>query len=87
MTNEERETHLNMTGDDHNQWELFTDDPYWMRRMEKLGIEPIKQVGEGFTYTVLAEQVSFRKGKRKLSEAQRQKLADRMRSMREDVAA
>jgi len=28
---EERETHFTMTGDNHTQWVIFTDDPYWSR--------------------------------------------------------
>lgn len=38
---DERETHLSMAGNEHGHWEVFTDDPYWIRRFERLGIEPV----------------------------------------------
>ena len=67
----ERETHLNMVGDDHGHWELFSDDPYTIRRLAKLGITPTATVGEGYQYQLNADQVLIRRGKRKTSEAQR----------------
>jgi hypothetical protein len=63
-----------MTGDNHAQWEVFTDDPYWIRRLEKMGIQPFAKVGFGFKYKLSADQVLIRKGKRHVSEAQRERL-------------
>ena len=42
---DERETHLNMTGDDHGTWLVYSDDVYWQRRFEKLGIEFVEVKG------------------------------------------
>lgn len=81
-----RETHLNMMAHDHRTWELFTDDPYWIRRMEKLGIEPTEKVGDGFLYRLLADQVLIRKGKRQVSDKQRQIAAERMKLLRDRQA-
>ena len=67
----ERETHLNMAGDDHGHWSCFTDDPYMIRRLAKLGITPTATVGEGYQYQLTADQVLVRRGKRKTSESQR----------------
>ena len=68
----ERETHLNMTGDNHDVWEVFSDDPFMIRRIEALGVKPIEAVGAGFIYQLSADQVLLRKGKRKVSDAQRE---------------
>lgn len=68
---EERETHLNMTGDGHSTWLVFTDDGYWIRRFERLGIQPVKAVGAGYEYRLNADQVLVRKGKPQVSEATR----------------
>lgn len=80
LTPEERETHLNMTGDNHGEWEIFTDDPYWIRRLEKLGIEPFQKVGWGFKYRLNADQVLIRKGKKQLSEATRTAMRERLKT-------
>ena len=69
---EERETHLNMTGDDHATWIVYSDDLFWQRRFEKLGIEFVEVKGGGREYRLNADQVLIRKGKRKVSEAQRE---------------
>ena len=71
MTPDERETHLNMTGDNHDEWVLFTDDPYWIRRLHKLGIQPVSKSGEGLRYRLSADQILIRKGKPHVSEATR----------------
>lgn len=82
MILDHRETHLNMMAHDHKTWELFSDDPYWIRRMEKLGIEPTEKVGEGFMYTLRSDQVLVRKGKRTVSDRQRRVAAERMKLLR-----
>lgn len=80
LSPEERETHLNMTGDNHGEWMLTTDDPYWIRRMEKLGIEPVKALGKwAFLYRLSADNVLVRKGKRYVSEERREALRQNAR--------
>lgn len=74
MTNAERETHLNQTGDNHSTWEVFTDDPYWQCRLDKV-TTPVKVVGEGRYYKLDKGQITIRK-KRQLSETQRRKLRE-----------
>lgn len=81
MTNSERETCLNMTADDHSTWLVFSDDPYWMRRLDSIA-EFVRNVGEGKEYRLRADQLTLRRGKRQLSEAQRAKLAKRLAAMR-----
>ena len=60
---------VSMAGNEHGHWDVFTDDPYWMRRLEKLGIEPVKVVVCGRQYRLTADQVLIRKGKRAVSDA------------------
>lgn len=73
---EERETHFNMTGDDHQQWAVFTDDPYWIRRLDKVAIG--KQVGNGKAYTLRADQVLVRTGKKQLSDEAKTAMGQRL---------
>ena len=83
MTNAERETHLNMSADDRGTWQVYSDDPVMQRRMEKVGATLVKTEAHGGKhYTMRADQVLLRLGKRKVSEAQRKVLADRLSSLR-----
>jgi len=78
---EERETCLNMAGDNHNEWAVHTDDPYWIRRFEKLGIQPTAKVGAGNRYILRADQVLIRRGKPQVSDATRQARAARLKNL------
>ncbi len=73
MTPSERETHLNMVGDNHDEWLCFTDDPFMIRRLAKLGVKPTATVGSGYEYRLPADMVLLRRGKRCTSEATRQR--------------
>lgn len=84
LSNAERETHLNMAADDRSAWIVFTDDPVMMRKFDGIA-EFIKTIGGGKEYRLRTDQVSFRKGKRQLSETQRAQLADRMRGLRRNT--
>jgi hypothetical protein len=65
----ERETALTMSSEDHSRWHVWTDDPYMMRRLDRLAAgEP---ADSGKRYTLRADQVLLRKGKPQLSAAQK----------------
>ena len=55
----DKETHLNLTCDDRSQWQVFTDDPTMIKRFDSLGYERQKKVGEGFTYSIAADNIQF----------------------------
>ena len=76
----EQETHLSMTADDRQTWEVFTDDPVMMGRLDKIA-DAIKTVGEGKVYRLRADQVLLRKGKRAVSDEQRRKARQRMKAL------
>jgi hypothetical protein len=80
---EERETHINMTGDNHDVWVVFTDDPYWIRKLDK--VAQGKPVGNGKEYKLRADQVVIRSGKKQLSETHKAQLAIKMRSLRKST--
>lgn len=84
LSNAERETHLNMTADDRGVWIVFADDPVMMRKFDAIA-EFVRFVGGGKEYRLRADQVSFRKGKKQLSEARKAELANRMRSLRRNT--
>jgi hypothetical protein len=76
---EERETVLHMTGDNRDDWFVYSDDPYMMRRLDKLA-EVVRIVGSGKEYRIRADQILLRKGKRQVSHAQRQAGASNLKT-------
>lgn len=87
LTNEERETCLNMMADDRSTWHCFSEDPVMQRKLEKIGAVLIRETanGSGKFYTLRANQVSFRKGaKIEISQERRDQAAARLRSMRSE---
>lgn len=78
---EERETHFNMTGDNHNEWVVFSDDPYWIRKLDKVAAGVA--VGAGKEYKLRADQLLLRAGKahRTYTDEQKAVLAERMRGL------
>lgn len=36
LTAAERETRFSMMGDEHGTWDVFTDDPMWIVRLDKI---------------------------------------------------
>lgn len=86
LSNAERETHLNLIADDRSVWEVFSDDPVMMARLDKIA-EVAEVVGGGKRYRLRADQVVLRTGKRRVSEAQRLQMAERLRNMRRVTVA
>lgn len=80
LSNDERETHLNMVANDRNTWTVYTDDPVMAARLNKIAIGISK--GFGKEYTLRADQVVLRKGKRAVSDAQRKLLSNRLAARR-----
>ena len=61
LTNAERETHFNMVAEDRTTWYVFTDDPVWIRKMDKCpGATLIRETGEGKEYTLPANWLGVR---------------------------
>jgi K+/H+ antiporter YhaU regulatory subunit KhtT len=81
MLSEERETHFNMTGDNHSEWVVFTDDPYWIRRLDKIGAV-LREYGAGKEYILSASQVTVRAKPKELSAAEKERRATVMRQVR-----
>ena len=83
LTNAERETHLSFCADDRNTVHLFSDDPVSIKKFTKLFGEADRVDGEGHFWIVTEGLVRIRKkGKRTLTEEQREALAVRMRKLR-----
>lgn len=79
LSSAERETMLNMAADDRSGWIVFSDDDVMMRRIESANAEFVRVVGAGKEYRLRADQVLIRKGKRTVSNEQRQKSSERMK--------
>ena len=61
LTNAERETHFNQNADDRSVWEVATNDPVWVARMEKAGATLIRKRGETHFFTMPDSQFTVRK--------------------------
>ena len=87
LTLAEMETHLNLTADDRNTWTVSSDDPVMQRRLEAIGATLLREGRNGTTkfYTLRADQVLLRTGKRKVSDAQRIQSAINLRASRQSL--
>ena len=81
LTAAERETRLSMMGDDHGTWNVFTDDPMWIDRLDKIATA-YRVNAEGRWYKIPARQVTLRAPAKPLTETQieaRRKSGERLR--------
>ena len=81
LTAAERETRLSMMGDDHGTWDVFTDDPFWIARLDKIATA-WKTSDEARWYKISARQVTLRAPAKPLTETQieaRRKSGERLR--------
>ena len=60
LTKEEMETHLNRTALD-NFWEVYTDDPKFIKKMQALGAEFVRDIGVGKIFKLTDEMVVLRR--------------------------
>lgn len=74
-TNAERETCFNMVAEDRNVIHAFSDDPVMQRRIERVGGELVREEGPSKWYTLRADQLLLRKGKRKSAPMTPERLA------------
>lgn len=82
LTLEERETHFNMTGDNHDLFEVYSDDPYWIRRLDKIAVAWRIEYGGGKHYRLDASQITVRAKPKELSESEKERRAALMRQVR-----
>tara|TARA_Y100000310_G_scaffold112331_1_gene110807 strand:- start:193 stop:471 length:279 start_codon:yes stop_codon:yes gene_type:complete len=82
LANDERETYFTQVAEDRHTWIVYSDDPVWVARFEKMGLK-WEPEGVGRQYTLSTEDftVSIRP-KRQLSEEERTRRADQMRNIR-----
>jgi len=73
---DEREIHISQSADDRSVFTIFCDDPVWIERLKKLGIQedPERRTADGLgKYFILpANQLTIRK-KRIVSEEERER--------------
>ena len=75
----ERETVFNIAGDDHKTLLVTSDDPFWLRRLDKL-IEPVRVENDCKWYEFDLHNFNFSlRRKRFVSEEERAKLSERAR--------
>jgi len=81
LTLEEQETCFNIIANDRNKVHVFSDDPVWIARLDKIS-EAIRVTGECKEYILRIDQLVVRKGKKHVSEEQRVAMSERMRKLR-----
>lgn len=80
QTLDEMETVFCIVASDRDVVTVFSDDPVWMRRLDKIGTF-VRNTGEGREYTLRADQILVRKGKRQVSDVQRAASVEKMRKI------
>lgn len=76
---EEIETQFYQNAADRHSWECYTDDKVWMRRLDAIGAELVREhEGGGRSYKLRGDQVLIRKGKRAVSDEQRVAARERL---------
>lgn len=81
LTLEEQETVFNIIANDRNKVHVFSDDPIWIARLDKIS-EAVRVTGEGKEYILRIDQLVVRKGKKHMSDEQRAAMSERMRKLR-----
>lgn len=82
LSNAERETHFNLVADDRNTWEVFSDDPVMIARLDKI-CTAYRVTETGKHYHLPDSQVTLRKPKKPMSEAHKAKLVARLAEARQ----
>lgn len=92
LSNAERETHINQCADDRSYWEVYSDDPVLIKKIDKIA-EAYKVVNagmqqEGKYWRLEKGQVTLRnKPKKKVyTDEEKEVLAERLRLAREVAA-
>jgi hypothetical protein len=73
---DERETHISQSADDRSVWEIYTDDPIWIERLRKLGIQEdtTRKTAEGLgKYFILPDNQLTIRRKRVVSEEEKER--------------
>jgi hypothetical protein len=68
---EEKETHFNQTADDRSVWEVASNDPVWILKLERASATLIRQRGETKFFTIPASQVTIRRKSSDVAKASR----------------
>lgn len=72
LTKEEMETHLNRTALDE-AWEVYTDDPKYIRKMQNIGAEFVRDLGFGKVFKLTDEMLILRKQPKAKAVTEKQK--------------
>lgn len=83
LTNEERESHFNISAANRHIVEITSDDPVEQAKIEKVGCVAYQIRGETKYYRMPRNQFSLRNPPKPMSEEKRQQLAEQLAKMRE----
>lgn len=83
---EEQETAIVQSADNRSEWVVYTDDPYWIKRLDALKAEVIKEYyGGGKTYRLSDKQITVKKIRKTLSADRKAALAAQLKTARESL--
>lgn len=85
---EEQEVCLSMSLDEPGTWHCYTDSPKMQERLEEVGAVLVRtaKVGPGKFYTLKAEQIVLRKGKKELSPERKAQLGAQLNARRKTTS-
>jgi hypothetical protein len=81
---DERETHLNVLAADRGYWEAASNDPVMIRKLQSIGAQAIRVQGDVCFFRLSFDQVLLRKGKRKVSDTQRNRFRKTVAPMKKN---
>lgn len=82
LPKEERETVISIDASNRETCIVYSSDPVYQRKLEKIGAEIIHMDDWGKHYRLPANQVSLRKARKPLTEEQKEAAAERLKSTR-----
>jgi hypothetical protein len=84
LTTEEKETVISIDAFDRSICHIYSSDPVYQRKLEKIGATVISENDWGKKYTLPANQLTLRKARKPMAEEQKEAQSKRMKKMWED---
>jgi hypothetical protein len=85
LTAAEQETHFNIVAADRKVVEVYTDDPYWVKKIKRV-TDNYTVVGNGIQARLAASQLTIRKLPKPLTVEQQQQRRERGLALRRSHA-
>jgi hypothetical protein len=84
LTTEEKETVISIDASDRSICYVYSSDPVYQRKLEKIGATVISENDWGKRYELPANQVILSKARKPMTEEQRKESSERMKKFHEE---